>query len=123
MRAVGARLRDVGALDRIGDQAKGEVMETININGRDYIAADEVPQALESDHVCVIATNGWIFEGRAVERGEGSILLAGASVVRCWDNGLGIGGIAKAEHKDDYTLDACGTVRVHAVVAEIALGW
>lgn len=98
-------------------------METININGRDYIAADEAPQALESDHVCVIATNGWIFEGRAVERDERSILLADASVVRRWDNGLGIGALAKAEHKDDYTLDACGTVRVHAVVAEIALGW
>ena len=98
-------------------------METININGKDYIAAEDVPHAVESDHVCVIATNGWIFEGYAVSREGGAITLAGASVVRRWDNGLGIGGIAKAEHRDDYTLDACGTVRVHAVVAEIALGW
>lgn len=123
MRAVVARLRDVGAGHLIGDQAKGEVMETININGKDYIAAEDVPHAVESDHVCVIATNGWIFEGYAVSREGGAITLAGASVVRRWDNGLGIGGIAKAEHRDDYTLDACGTVRVHAVVAEIALGW
>lgn len=123
MRACGEGLRDVGARDRIGDRTKGEVMETVNINGREYIARDGARVVRESDHVCVIATNGWIFEGRAVERGEGSILLAGASVVRRWDNGLGIGAIAEAEHKDDYTLDACGTVRVHAVVAEIALGW
>ncbi|MDY3129921.1 MAG: hypothetical protein SOW20_07870 [Berryella intestinalis] len=98
-------------------------METVNINGKEYIAMDGAHVAQESSHVCVIATNGWIFEGYAITRDERSILLADASVVRCWDNGLGIGGIAKAEHKDDYTLDACGTVRVHAVVAEIALGW
>ncbi|AJC11705.1 hypothetical protein JI75_02465 [Berryella intestinalis] len=98
-------------------------METVNINGREYIARDDARVAQESDHVCVIATNGWIFEGHVADRTYNSILLADASVVRCWDNGLGIGGIAEAEHKDDYTLDACGTVRVHAVVAEIALGW
>lgn len=98
-------------------------METININGKDYVPVEDAPEAVKSDHVCVIAASGWIFEGRAVSREGGAITLAGASVVRRWDNGLGIGGLAKAEHKDDYTLDACGTVRVHAVVAEIALGW
>lgn len=98
-------------------------METININGKDYVPVEDAPEVVESDHVCVIATNGWIFEGYAVSREGGAITLAGASVVRRWDNGRGIGGLAKAEHKDDYTLDPCGTVRVHAIVAEIALEW
>lgn len=98
-------------------------METININGKDYVPVEDAPEVVKSDHVCVIATNGWIFEGRAVSREDGAVTLAGASVVRRWGNGLGIGGLAKAEHKDDYELDACGTVRVHAVVAEIALEW
>ena len=98
-------------------------METININGKDYVSVEDAPGVVESDHVCVIATNGWIFEGDAVSREGGAVTLAGASVVRRWDNGRGIGGLAKAEHKDDYALDPCGTVRVCAVVAEIALEW
>lgn len=111
-------MRDVGGLETTGG-----MMDSMTINGVEFVQRSSVPEVVDSEHVCVIATNGWIFEGHCVEREDGCIKLAGASVVRRWDNGLGIGGIAKAEHKDDYTLDACGTVRVHAVVAEIALEW
>ena len=98
-------------------------METININGVEYVEKSAAHMVHESDHVAVIADRGWIFEGYKVE-GEG-LSLSDAHVVRKWNNGLGIGGLAKAEHKDDYTLDALGSVSIspRAVIAVIPLEW
>lgn len=100
-------------------------METITLNGIEYVPTECAP--CESDHVCVICDRGWIFEGYRLadhRAGEG-LTLTGAHVVRRWDNGLGIGGLAKAEHKDDYTLDAVGTITIseRAVIASIPLEW
>jgi hypothetical protein len=48
-----------------------------------------------------------------------------SSVVRRWSNGKGIGGIAKAENKGEYTLDAIGGViiRTDKVLFEIPCEW
>ncbi len=101
-------------------------METININGVDYVKADGAYQPESYDHVCVIADNGWIFEGWAesAPRRE-DVELRDAHIVRRWDNGLGIGALANPEHKDDYTLDELGTVLVYGgkVVAIVPLRW
>lgn len=96
-------------------------METININGKDYVEASLAGGYNETEHVCVIADRGWIFEGRKREDGT----LAEASVVRKWSNGMGIGALADPEHKGDYTLDFVGDLRIapHAVIAEFPLGW
>ena len=99
-------------------------MGTITINGEEYVRKADMPDAYEdSEHVCVICTNGWIFEGRKVGEEGGDLLLADANVVRRWDNGLGIGGIADPEHYEDYTLDACGSMRIHgaAVISTISI--
>lgn len=104
-------------------------METININGIDYIKASdvrEVKNPAEWRHVCVIATNGWIFEGYTTQNDEtADIVLTDAHVVRRWNNGLGIGGLADPAHKEEYTLDAIGNIAVYTsrVVAVIALRW
>lgn len=102
-------------------------MEAININGEDYVKASDVKQAPKwdgFDHVCVIADRGWIFEGYR-DLSRAGFCLADAHVVRRWDNGLGIGGLAKPEHKDDYTLDEIGRIVIaeRAVIAEIPLEW
>jgi len=91
----------------------------MNVDGIEYVPVNR------SSHVAVIAPNGWIFEGKALDDGEpqGHITLMGAHVVRRWDNGLGIGGLADPAHKDDYTLDPIGTITVHQVVAVIELRW
>lgn len=101
-------------------------METININGEDYVKASDAEKAawVDCDHVCIIADRGWIFEGyRNLE--EPGYKLNNAHVVRKWDNGLGIGGLAKREHKDDYTLDELGRIDIaeRAVIAVIPLEW
>lgn len=96
-------------------------METININGKEYIEKPE--DYNDSNHVCVIADRGWIFEGYQDQ--EDLNRLTNAHVVRKWSNGLGIGGIAKPEHKDDYTLDYIGCIDINrrAVIAVIPLEW
>lgn len=96
-------------------------METINVNGEEYVKKGDYYN--DSPHVCVIADRGWIFEGYKVD--DSACELQEAHVVRRWDNGLGIGGIAKEEHKDDYTLDHIGCIRINprAIIAEIPLEW
>lgn len=96
-------------------------MEKINVNGVEYVKRDEAVS--ESEHVCIIADRGWIFEGRRDP--ESPYELHDAHVVRRWSNGLGIGGLADPDHKDEYTLDALGSVSVNsgAVIAVIPLGW
>lgn len=68
---------------------------------------------------------GWIVIGKETERTEGTVSLRDASVVRRWTNGKGIGGIAKAANKDEYTLDAIGDVviRLSKVLFEIPCEW
>ena len=91
------------------------------IDGVEYVPAAEAYR--DSEHVCVIAESGWIFEG--YRQGEVGMRLATAHVVRKWSNGLGIGGLADQEHKDDYTLDPIGCIEIadHAVIATIPLRW
>ena len=68
---------------------------------------------------------GWILIGKVTERTENTITLTDASVVRRWRNGKGIGGIAKAENKSEYTLDAIGavTIKTGKVLFEIPCEW
>jgi len=68
---------------------------------------------------------GWILIGKETNRTAEDITLADASVVRKWSNGKGIGGIAKAENKDEYVLDAIGDVviRLGKVLFEIPCEW
>lgn len=64
-------------------------------------------------HVCVICEAGWILCGVPADKTADILVLTGAAVVRCWSNGRGIGGIAKAEYKDEYTLDEIGDVSIY----------
>lgn len=57
---------------------------------------------------CIVMEYGWIIEGEV----NGN-RLEDASVVRKWMNGRGIGGLAKREHRHEYTLDPIGTVEVN----------
>lgn len=77
-------------------------------------------------NVCVICEYGWIIKGTKDEKSDMNMLiLHDASVVRKWTNGKGIGGIAKTENKDEYTLDAIGDVNIrqNKVLFEIPCEW
>ena len=74
---------------------------------------------------CYVCEYGWIFIGTESARTETQIRLTDASVVRKWTNGKGVGGIAKAENKNEYTLDAIGDVVINMskVLFEIPCEW
>ena len=55
---------------------------------------------------------GWIVVGRKTAETADTITLSDASVVRRWNNGKGIGGIAKKANKNEYTLDQTGEYKV-----------
>ena len=76
-------------------------------------------------NTCFVCEYGWVIIGKVVERDENEVRLTDASVVRRWMNGKGIGGIAKAENKDEYTLDAIGDVviRLGKILFEIPCEW
>lgn len=76
-------------------------------------------------NTCYVCEHGWIIIGKEEERTEDQIIVSEASVVRRWTNGKGIGGIAKAENKKEYTLDAIGDVviRIGKVLFEIPCEW
>lgn len=78
-------------------------------------------------NVCVICEYGWIIKGvKDVNKTDkDNLILHDSSVVRSWRNGKGIGGIAKKENKDEYTLDPIGDVviRQNKVLFEISCEW
>jgi hypothetical protein len=66
-----------------------------------------------NNNVCIICEYGWIIKGVMAEQANQDVIpLRNASVVRKWLNGKGIGGIAKAENKDEYVLDYVGDVTI-----------
>lgn len=76
--------------------------------------------------VCVVCEYGWIIIGeKDVMSDTHTLIFHNASVVRRWRNGKGIGGIAKFENKDDYTLDEIGDVEIrqNKVLFEIPCEW
>ena len=76
-------------------------------------------------NTCFVCEYGWIVIGKETGSTENAVTLKEASVVRRWVNGKGIGGIAKAENKSEYTLDAIGDVviRLGKVLFEIPCEW
>lgn len=63
-------------------------------------------------HLIIVCEAGWIICGTEEKTTKDTIELKEASVVRRWSNGKGIGGLAKAEYKNDYTLDTIGDVSI-----------
>ena len=78
-------------------------------------------------NICIICEYGWIIIGHKENESTESdlIKLHDASVVRRWNNGKGIGGIAKVENASEYILDAIGDVNIrkNKVLFEIPCEW
>ena len=73
----------------------------------------------------IICEYGWIICGVKISDSTKTITLKDASVVRKWNNGRGLGALAKTEYKGDYTLDAIGGVVINKakVLFEIPCEW
>jgi hypothetical protein len=77
------------------------------------------------NNTIVVCEYGWILVGKMENSSAQTTLLKEASVVRRWSNGKGIGGLAKAENKNEYTLDKVGTVSIQTskILFEIPCEW
>lgn len=64
------------------------------------------------DNVIVVCEYGWIICGKIKLTDNKYLELSDSAVVRRWDNGKGIGGLAKEENKHEYTLDDIGDVEI-----------
>jgi hypothetical protein len=103
-------------------------MKNITIDGITYIPESQAETPNKLGTKIVIVSDGWIFVGEQIEHDESfdSIVLVNASVVRRWSNGRGIGGLAKAEYKNEYELDPCNgavTIPLGSVNALIDAEW
>lgn len=82
-------------------------------------------------NIIVICEAGWILCGTIVDESvynseiTNKIYLTNAYVVRRWENGRGIGGLAKEEYKSEYTLDELGDVEIckNKVIYTIDCEW
>lgn len=77
------------------------------------------------NNTIVVIESGWIMVGEMTNPSTQTTLLKNASVVRRWNNGKGIGGLAKAENKVEYTLDPVGSVSIQTskILFEIPCEW
>lgn len=78
-----------------------------------------------NNNTIVVIEAGWIMVGEMTKPSTQTTLLKNASVVRRWNNGKGIGGLAKAENKHEYTLDPVGSVSIQTskILFEIPCEW
>lgn len=77
------------------------------------------------NNTIVVIESGWIMVGEMTNPSTQTTLLKNAAVVRRWNNGKGIGGLAKAENKHEYTLDPVGSVSIQTskILFEIPCEW
>ena len=73
----------------------------------------------------IVCEYGWILVGQVSKATKDTITLENASVVRRWNNGRGVGALAKEKYKSDYTLDEIGGVEIRTgkVLFQIPCEW
>ena len=76
-------------------------------------------------NMCIVCENGWIIKGIVTDENVLTTILEDASVVRKWNNGKGIGGIAKEINKKEYILDPIGDIEIMnaKIIFEIPCEW
>ena len=77
------------------------------------------------NNTIVVIESGWIMVGEMTNPSTQTTLLKNASVVRRWNNGKGIGGLALEKNKSEYTLDPVGSVSIQTskILFEIPCEW
>ena len=88
----------------------------IAINGVTYVRQ----RPLSDDVRIVVLHRGHVVVGRYERTGD-DVVVRHASVIRVWGTTRGLGEIAAAGPTPKTVLDACGTVRVHALAVIFTL--
>lgn len=95
-------------------------MSSIIVNGVTYGPATKAGPRPETVKQIVILQRGWIMVGDLSKEGT-EFTLTDASVIRSWETGKGIGGVALSGPVPGVVLDPVGTARFHelTVVARL----
>jgi len=82
-------------------------IETITINGVQYVRADTLSASvdLSGDRVVVVADRGFVYAGNMARQEDGSIVLRDALNVRRWAKG-GVGGLLSDPVAAEAILDS-----------------
>ena len=88
-------------------------METIKINGEDYVKKTSIPYTkIEHEVKIVVLNRGFMAVGRVAEEGNKTVIRE-CSIIRTWGTtGKGIGEIAENGPTKDTILDKCTTITV-----------
>lgn len=80
---------------------------------------------MELKNSVVVCECGWIVCGKIDRETDRDVCMTGACIVRSWNNGRGIGGLAKEVYKDEYTLDEIGDISIcrNKVIFVIPCEW
>lgn len=78
---------------------KQDKIETISINGKDYIPAESMRSSISGSRAVIVVDRGWVFAGD-VERKDGFIYLRRALHVFKWQS-VGFAGMIENTKKAD----------------------
>jgi hypothetical protein len=100
-------------------------IETLVINGVDYIRADSVPAApVPMGPVrIVVADKGFVFVGNVEEHPDGTVTLTNAQNIRRWGTTRGLGELVNGPTKATVS-DPYGTVTLRPIIQiAVVKGW
>ena len=99
-------------------------MDTVTLNGVEYIRKDSVVTTREIGDVrIIVADKGFVFVGNCEENGDGSVTIRNCRNIRRWGTTKGVGQLATGPTANTVH-DEFGTVRVTPIVQiAVVSGW
>lgn len=101
-------------------------MNTITLNGVDYVAKADVDKALKGSKVAptkiqiVVLQRGWVAIGRFSQTKE-QCHLTSASIVRTWGTSKGLGELAMNGPLTNTKLDKCADLHFHEMTIVVRM--
>lgn len=103
--------------------ASTATINTITINGIDYIQASCATPVTMGDVRIIVADRGWVFVGQCADNEDGSVTIYDAKNIRVWGTTAGLGQLITGPTAKTK-FDPYGTVRCTPIVQIAVLsGW
>jgi hypothetical protein len=109
---------------------KGEqmntVVETITINGEEYIRKASMPAEIPvmGESRIIVADRGWVFVGICEDHEDGSVTIYNAKNIRYWGTSKGLGELVNGPLPKKTKFDEYGIVRCTPIVQiNVVSGW
>lgn len=98
-------------------------VETISINGVEYIRKDSAVSPNIGDKRIIVADRGWVFAGDCEDNADGTVTIKNAWSIRRWGTTRGLGELVNGPLAETKR-DPYGTVRCTPVAQiNIVKGW